>query len=445
MLARRRHGDYEGVVLAAVSKRSEEKIEAFGSAFRATALSEVNGPWFSPPNPFSGIADHYLVREADVINLHWVADYLSTDDVVGLVKLGKPIVWTLHDARPFTGGCHYPGGCERFRSLCSDCPQLRADFRCLAAASHTFDIESLQSVANLSLVSPSRWLGAQARTSKVFSAFRTEVIPNNVDLEVFCPGKNSVLRQELGWNEKAVVVLFGGSFLSEQRKGFTALFEAIRIMLQKPDVRARYDRGLLIFAAFGRGEDVLNSAGFRVHHVGVKRNENEMADLLRAADLYVCPSLEDNLPNTVMEAMACGLPVVGTNVGGIPDMVEDGVNGRLANPVDPYGLSDVLHEMLYESADRTGMGQRSREICEIRFGNGTQARAYAAFFEELLATAPIKLRAPENFEAASKSRHNLKMAMLDCEKQLRLRPSLAGQFWSKAKVFMKSRCVLSAR
>lgn len=214
------------------------------------------------------------------------------------------------------------------------------------------------------------------------------------------------------------------------------LVEAIRCILQQPDICSRYERGHLVFAAFGRGEDELNSAGFRVHHAGVKSTEDEMARLLQAADLFVCPSLEDNLPNSVMEAMACGLPVIGTSVGGIPDMVEHGVNGCLVNPGESISLARALRRMVDRPSDLNQMGRRSREICEKKFASGIQARAYTSLFEDLLAAPPTELRAPGNSGQASRSRLELNAAMLDCERKLRIRPSPVRLWWSKLRSLM---------
>lgn len=445
MLAGSRHGDHKGVVLADVSGVSRKKIEAFGNHFRAAALANAEGTWFSTPNPTAGIAQHHLVREADIINLHWVADFISTQDVEELLSLGKPVVWTLHDAKPFTGGCHYTAGCEQFKALCIDCPQVRAAFRHVVRASHLLDMSSLSNFTNLTIVTPSKWLNSEAQSSKVFSGFRAEVIPYDVNLDVFRPQESRGLRQELGCSEDAIVVLFGGSFLSERRKGIAILLEAIRCILKKHDIRCRYEQGQLVFAAFGRGEDMLNTAGFRLHHGGVQYTECGMARLLQTADLFVCPSLEDNLPNTVMEAMACGLPVIGTNVGGIPDMVESGVNGWLVEPGDSANLACALQRMLDKTTDLKQMGRRSREICEAKFGSGIQARAYTALFEELLVAAPPKLMAPVSSDVATRSRLDLKAAMLDCENKLGICLSLEKRWWYKIWSFMRYPCQLFGR
>ena len=445
MLVRQRHGNYAGVVAATVAKKAEQQIVNFGNAFRARALVEKEGSWFSPPNPSVSLVDHPLVRQADIINLHWVADFLATADVVDLLNLGKPVVWTLHDARPFTGGCHYTGGCERFKSICSKCPQLSAEFQHLAEASHTLDVRLLKRSANLSLVSPSNWLAGQARNSSVFGVLRTEVIPNNVDLSVFRPGSRSDFRRKQGWKEDAFVVLFGGSFLTEKRKGFSVLVDAIRQMLQSKLVRARHDQGSLIFATFGRGAETLDGAELSLNHTGAKASEAEMAELLQAADLYVCPSLEDNLPNTVMEAMACGLPVIGTNVGGIPDMVKEGVNGYLVEPGEPAALADALQQMLYGQHKLKEMGKCSRAICEREFGNGVQARVYSDLFEELLTTNPCESNGTRNNALLSSPDVPLRDAMRSCERKLRLRFLPGTQWIAKAKSwFAASRSIFTS-
>ncbi|MDB6119630.1 MAG: putative glycosyl transferase, group 1, partial [Verrucomicrobiaceae bacterium] len=179
-----------------------------------------NNTTFSLPWPGESIAAHPLVQEAEVINLHWVSQFMGPESVRGLLSLGKPVVWTLHDQRPFTGGCHYTAGCEGFLTNCQTCPQLQPDYQAIPEQALSLSDEALKDLPPLTVVTPSRWLGNEAKRSRLFSRYPIKVIPNGIDLEVFKPGNREAARTELGLPVDALILMFGAFTLGERRKGF---------------------------------------------------------------------------------------------------------------------------------------------------------------------------------------------------------------------------------
>jgi len=384
LLAKRAEAESGVVVPSDLDPQATRSHERLAGLLRTYGVEEYSSWHVSLLGPHFPLASHPIVQEAEVINLHWVTDFLSPRSVSDALALGKPVVWTLHDQRPFTGGCHYAGSCRQFEDLCRACPQLLPEFRPLAETCHEAAIACLHKASNLTIVTPSRWLAGMARRSAVFRSLRIENIPYDIDMNVFSPASSGHVRGRFGWPEQAVVVLFGSHFVSDRRKGYDLVLSAVARCLQNEKIASMVSREELVFAAFGSDGDALLDFDLPIHHVGLMSTENEMAELYQAADLFVCASRADNLPNTIMEAMGCGLPVLATSVGGIPEMVEDGYNGRLCTPDDPEALAVTLADMLQNQSVLAAMGTKAREFCERNYAHGMQAEAYSKLFEELI-------------------------------------------------------------
>ncbi|MBW2049736.1 MAG: glycosyltransferase, partial [Deltaproteobacteria bacterium] len=196
----------------------------------------VSNTLFSLPCPGYDLSMLPLVKEADIINLHWVAQYQSLITLKRLFDLGKPVVWTLHDQWAFTGGCHYAAGCENYQTDCRACPQLAEDPFFLPGAVLK-DKLSLFGNVDLTIVTPSRWMGACARKSALFKAKRVEVIPNSLETDRFRPLSKGKAKKRIGLRADTVALLFGGVSGDEKRKGFHKLAEAIGICLRDTHFR----------------------------------------------------------------------------------------------------------------------------------------------------------------------------------------------------------------
>lgn len=306
----------------------------------------------------------------DVVNVHWVGEGFVNPRT--LPRLGAPIVWTLHDAWPFTGGCHYPGDCERFADRCGACPVLGSSrARDLSRLVWWRKRRAWRSL-DLSVVTPSRWLAECARKSALFADRPVHVVPNAVDIDVFRPLPRDVARSVLRLPANGRLVLFvaaGGA--ANPIKGFRFLADALRALAGS----GRAD-GVALVVAGARTVPDAAAVGVPVHCTGQLSDETSLALLYSAADVAVVPSVQENFANTGLEALACGTPVIAFRVGGMPDMVRDRVNGVLVEPFDAAALADAIRWTLEDRARLEGLSRAARDIAEREYALGVQARAY---------------------------------------------------------------------
>lgn len=319
------------------------------------------------------------IPPGDVVNLHWITSFVDYQSVVPLLCERGKVVWTLHDLNPFTGGCHYNYGCSRFVNNCGACPVLGSQQETdWSRQIWTRKAQALQCVARerLVVVTPSHWLGDLAGRSSLMGRFEITVIPNGVDTTVFTVADRLSAKKALGLPEDRVTVLFVADLLSANIKGLDLLKDAL--------LRANA-RCPLAVCCVGGGS-VPDELGSRIphHHFGRVESESLMAMIYRAADIFAIASRQDNLPNTVMEAMACGIPVVGFRVGGIPEMVSDGETGFLVAPEDVQGLADAIVKLGGEASLRAQMSALARKRAVEKFDLQIQARQYAALYERIL-------------------------------------------------------------
>lgn len=317
---------------------------------------------------------------ADVINLHWVAGFL--DHTLFTPKyLRKPVVWTLHDMNPFTGGCHYDQACGKFRSICSACPLLGSNnahdlaydgFQLKAAAFQAWPPHLLH------VVTPSRWLAEEARASTLLSRFETSVIPNGIEPDIFRPMDKSAARAALNLPQDMDIVLFVSNHIRLARKGFLDLVQALSLL---PDMH----RVLLL----GVGDSHLRAvqAPFKIVQAEHVYNDTTMARLYAAADVMAIPSHQDNLPNTVLESLSCGTPVVGFNTGGIPDLVREGETGFLARTGNVSELTLAFMSAFSDRERLAACGCRARELVVRQFTPKHQATAYRSLFADMIKAA----------------------------------------------------------
>jgi glycosyltransferase involved in cell wall biosynthesis len=331
---------------------------------------------------------HRRVRAADVVNLHWIAGLVDYRRFFGTVAGDLPVVWTLHDMNAFTGGCHYDAGCGRFKARCGACPQLGSQSeRDLSGDIWTRKNGVFGSLSSESLhiVTPSRWLADEVRRSSIFNdRFPVSVIPYGLDTDDFAPRDRAVARQVLGIPQDAKVVLFVAQAVGVRRKGFALLAEALESMQDVPG---------LFLLSLGSGRPTIR-ASIRHSHFRSVSDDRLLSLIYSAADVFVVPSLEDNLPATVLEALACGTPVAGFDIGGIPDMVRPGVTGSLASAGDVKGLRRAILDLLQDDEGRREMGASCRRIAEDEYRLDIQARRYEALYEQLLADRAPGLRSP---------------------------------------------------
>jgi glycosyltransferase involved in cell wall biosynthesis len=315
----------------------------------------------------------------DLVNLHWVTG--GAMRIESFPRLSRPVVWTLHDSWAFTGGCHLPLECTRFQQACGACPALDS--------SSVLDLsrwgwrrkKAAWNKVRLTVVAPSRWLAAMARSSSLLEHARIEVIPYGLDASVFRPRDRRQVREVLGLpQERRLILVAAHSFHADKRnKGEHLVTEALRRLRAVPSLPASE---LLICGSYELRS--FEEAGFRIHPYGWVHDEVTMSLLYSAADVFVLPSIVETLPNTVMEAMACGTPTVAFAVGGIPDLLSHRREGYLARPYDVDDLAAGIEWCLTDSDASERLGRSARQRVEAMFTNEIQARSYQALFRELL-------------------------------------------------------------
>ncbi len=336
---------------------------------------------FSPANTGTDVSTWAVVSNADVLHLHWTnGGFLSIDNLERLLQTGKPVVWTLHDMWTFTGGCHYAGECDHFIAECGNCWMLRSPGE--NDLSHTGWLKKLsmyKAATNIVFVTCSNWLAGVAKTSSLLKDFRIEAIPNPIDTAIFSPGDKMKAREKWNIDPKQKIILFGAANILDRRKGITYLVDALNVLKEKyPDLS---DAGIVIF---GKNKSFdISLLPFKVYEMSIISSQRDMAELYNLADVYVTPAIEDNLPNTVMEALACGTPVVAFNTGGIPDMVDHLQNGYLAAFKSAADLAAGLHYVL-TSDKKNELSANARKKVLDNFTNDIVAEKYMTIYKSIL-------------------------------------------------------------
>ncbi len=349
--------------------------------------TEISNTYFSLGYPGVNLAEHPAVREADIIHLHWVAGFQSPVSIAALQRLEKPIVWSCHDERAFTGGCHYTFGSQGYARDCAECPQLKNDPLSITVA-QLADQKSLLDAKGITILAPSRWMGNVAASSVQFKQSRIEVIPYGLETETFRAINRKEARKNLNISDDAFCFLFGADAISERRKGFQELLAALRICSADPGFVSLVRDRKVVFLCFGRPDKSLESIPVPIQSSGYISSDEQMAQLYVAADLFVLPSLQDNLPNTMLEAMSCGTPVMGFNVGGIPDVVEDGVTGVLVQVGNTKAFAEAIRSVVRPPSRITAMRPACRQKMENRFTLQHQAKTCLGLYDDLLHTRP---------------------------------------------------------
>ncbi len=336
---------------------------------------------FSTANAGFSIKNNPLIKDADILHLHWTnSGFLSINDLKELVNLGKPIVWTLHDMWTFTGGCHYAGACNHFINQCGDCYFLQDENP--DDISHSGWLRKVAMYAgnkNITFVACSSWLARVARKSSLLKNFNITSIPNPIDTGLYSPQDKLDMRENWGINPFAKVILFGAANINDRRKGISYLVEALNhLVVSCPD------KGLVEVVIFGKNKHFdVTQLPFKVIQLSLITSQTDLAEVYSLADVFVTPSIEDNLPNTVMEALSCGTPVVAFNVGGIPEMVDHLQNGYLAEFESADDMAKGIFTMLY-AENKAELSANARNKVVSTFNNEKVANQYLEIYNSIL-------------------------------------------------------------
>ena len=324
--------------------------------------------------------------EQGIVHLHWIAFMSDFSTLFRSIPDTTPIVWTLHDMNPMTGGCHYSGGCQRFANGCGSCPQiLNPSDNDLSRHSFRVKANALKR-KNLTIVSPSRWLAEWAASSQMFpTSTQFHHIRLGFDLNDLYRVDKVAARQRLGIKSDVPLIGFGAESVGNHRKGLDLLLPALCELKS---------RRVLESAVFGFGD--IESSGLdlpRINTVGYISNSEQIRDFYSACDVVVVPSREDNQPQVGLEAMACGTPVVAFDVGGVGEYVKPGVTGWLAEAESSHDLAIQIEKLIVDKESRQNMSERARQLIVREFEITKQANKYLELYASLLAKYSQRLSA----------------------------------------------------
>lgn len=327
---------------------------------------------YSIANTGQDISKMPILQDADVIHLHWINQgFLSLDSLQEIFALGKPVVWTLHDMWPFTGGCHYAGSCLEFNERCGYCPFLRIPSKNDISTKVFQRKKEIYQNAKLNIVSCSHWLCTLTKSSTLFRGMPSHTIPNPIDTNFYEMLNKEASRKELGLPLGKKLILFGAANISDVRKGFRYLDEALQILKDNfPTLSEEIE--LVVFGKINKA--TRRRFAFKTHALEFISDPKMLVKLYNAADAFVLPSLQDNLPNTVVESLSCGTPVVGFRIGGVPEMITHMETGYLAEVKNSLSLANGIYNLLLFSND--DQRRRVRESAIKMFSENVVAQQY---------------------------------------------------------------------
>jgi glycosyltransferase involved in cell wall biosynthesis len=311
----------------------------------------------------------------DIVNLHWINGGIASIRAVG--KLQVPVVWTLHDMWPFTGGCHYSGGCTQYLLNCRKCPKIKSIFGAPAVTRWVHERKRKHWGTNpLHAITPSAWMKELALASSLFAEAKITHIPNCVDAAVFNSGGREKTRSELALPRDSKAVLFSSA--NQSRKGANIIPKFIQLLRRGESTTSwRF--------LFMGGLPPLLEPQIDTIALPHSTNETRVATYYAASDLYVLPSLEDNLPNTVSESLNCGTPVIAFPTGGIPEMIENFRNGVLSKDLTAESLVAAVQTCLRDRfLERHEIANNARAT----YAPNVIASQHQQLYRELLSAFP---------------------------------------------------------
>jgi len=348
------------------------------SGFPLRFYSKTDPAMFSSQWFLDAISPKVAQLNPDIIHLHWLCNgFLQIET---LAKFKKPIVWTLHDMWPFTGGCHYARECTRYKNSCGSCPQLNSNRNW--DLSHWIWQRKARTWKDLDLtiVSPSSWLAECARSSSLFKDLRIEVIPHGLDLEKYKPINQGLARQVLNLPQDKKLVLFGSSpgTTGDPRKGLDLLQPALQNLSQ---YEWKDKLELVVFGASQPSEPV--DVGLRTNYLGSFRDDISLALVYSAVDIMVVPSRQEAFGQTASESLACGTPVVAFAATGLKDIIDHKKNGYLAEPFKVEDLARGINWILENNSRYEQLCTQAREKAEREFNIKLYASHYLSIYKSV--------------------------------------------------------------
>lgn len=332
---------------------------------------------------FYGHNIHKAIKQLnpDVVHIHWINHGFMA--LKAFTHLNMPVVLSCHDMWYFTGGCHYDENCNGYTRGCGNCPALGSNRASdLSSREHRKKRKIYHQLGkNLTVVGLSRWMQQSAQKSGLFEHNQVVHLPNGIDTNLFKPIEKTVARHLLNLPQDEPLILFGAvDATSDYRKGYQHLADALRMIHNRP--------GLVVFGDERNSPKRIDGQRFNEFHMGHIRDEQTLMLLYNAADLTVVPSRQENLPNVVMESMACATPVVAFDVGGNGDLVDHNLNGYLAQPFQPANMANGIDRLLEDPNLCRQMGTLAREKIIAEFDIQSVSKRYMGLYQSILNQRP---------------------------------------------------------
>ena len=323
--------------------------------------------------PFGNTVNKINEINPDIVHLHWIAGgMLRIED---LQRIKAPIVWSLHDMWAFTGGCHYDEECNAYQDHCGNCKVLgsQRDYD-LSRINLKRKLRTYSKIKNLTINGSSKWITEAAKSSLLLKERNVVNIPNPIDGDVFKPLDKSLVRSLLKIPLDKRIVLFGAvNPLGDPRKGFEPLFNALNL-LEIDDVE---------FVIAGSSEPKSPEAfKYPVHYISPLLDEMSLPVLYNIADVVVVPSLQENLANSVVESLLCGIPVVAFDIGGNPDMIDHKKNGYLVKPFDSKDMALGI-EWIINNKNYAALSSSAREKSVANYSYDIVSNRYIELYKKI--------------------------------------------------------------
>lgn len=326
-------------------------------------------------------------QEADIIHLHWINQgMLSLSGIRKILRSGKPVVWTMHDIWPATAICHVTLGCRNFTTRCRSCRLLgNSQGDDISTTIWQRKLRMLEG-ENIYYVACSHWLENEAKASALLKGHKVTSIPNPIDTHIYNRYSKEEARQRLGLPQDRRLILFASQRVTTPTKGMDYLIEACRLLGNRTKCQTPYEVVIL----GGHAEELVELLQLKAHPLGYVNDERRIVDVYNAVDVFVLPSLSENLPNTIMEAMACGVPCVGFKVGGIPEEIDHKRNGYVADYRNAEDLARGIRWILEES-DYEALSRNAIQKVAHNYSQQSVALRYAEVYQQAMAFKHYKL------------------------------------------------------
>jgi len=320
-----------------------KKFYEYGNVLPLVFYKEVNRKNFSTSIvPNNSVVNDINKLNPDIVHIHWALNGFL--DISSLGKIKRPVVWTLHDMWPITGGCHHSFDCGKYRNFCNSCPVLNSSKNNDLSSAIFKQKKKKWKFVNIHFVALNLWMKELVKSSTIYNnniyGNDISIIPNGIDRKIFYKRITTDARKFFNLPQDKKLVLIITNSIDNPFKGYGQIKEELHDFIKENN---DYE---IVMVGNKRKE-----VSFKVIDVGYINDETILATLYSAVDVLLAPSIADNLPNAIIESIACGTPVVSTRVGGIPDIIDHKINGYLLKKKEAdivSGLKWVLENNNYK-------------------------------------------------------------------------------------------------